>query len=119
MHKTDPTLPPDNQDERIVVTIELGDVKIWLQDSLEEAKKLVRVWTVEAIDATQLRAECAELGLTERSSSAELSCSWVSDLWQAVRKALSPSVRGTALRGALRTSAFRPKRPATATYANG
>lgn len=42
MHKPDPKLPPDKQDKRSVVPIELGDVHTWLAGTLEEAAQLVR-----------------------------------------------------------------------------
>ena len=51
MHKPDPKLPPDQQDKRSVVAIELRDVDIWLRGSTAEAIELVRVPPVEAFDA--------------------------------------------------------------------
>jgi putative SOS response-associated peptidase YedK len=51
MHKPDPKLPPDQQDKRSVVAIELRDVEIWLRGSIEEAKELVRVPPIAAVDA--------------------------------------------------------------------
>lgn len=42
MHKPDPKLPPDQQDKRSVVPIELEDVHTWLAGTVEEAAQLVR-----------------------------------------------------------------------------
>jgi putative SOS response-associated peptidase YedK len=50
MHKPDPQLPPDKQDKRSVVPIELSDVEQWLRGTIEEAADLVRVAPVEAFD---------------------------------------------------------------------
>ncbi len=54
MHKPDPKLPPDQQDKRSVVPIDLADVDAWLCGSNEEAASLVRVPPVEVFDATPL-----------------------------------------------------------------
>jgi putative SOS response-associated peptidase YedK len=51
MHKPDPKLPPDQQDKRSVVAIELRDVDTWLHGAVAEAMELVRVPPVEAFDA--------------------------------------------------------------------
>jgi putative SOS response-associated peptidase YedK len=51
MHKPDPTLPPDRQDKRSVIAIELADVDTWLVGSTEDAKLLVRAPSVELFDA--------------------------------------------------------------------
>lgn len=51
MHRPDPKLPPDRQDKRSVVAIELGDVDVWLHGSIDDAKELLRVPPVEAIEA--------------------------------------------------------------------
>jgi putative SOS response-associated peptidase YedK len=51
MHKPDPKLPPDQQDKRSVVPIELADVEQWLRGSSEEATNLVRVAPVEVFHA--------------------------------------------------------------------
>jgi putative SOS response-associated peptidase YedK len=50
-HKPGPTLPPDQQDKRSVVAIELRDVKSWLRGLIDEAQELVRVPPVEAFEA--------------------------------------------------------------------
>ena len=51
MHKPDPTLPPDQQDKRSVVAIEVTDVETWLFGSLEAAAELMRAPSLEVIDA--------------------------------------------------------------------
>jgi putative SOS response-associated peptidase YedK len=51
MHKPDPTLPPDGQDKRSVVSIELTDVDQWLHGSIGEIAGLVRAPAVDVIDA--------------------------------------------------------------------
>lgn len=51
MHKPDLTLPPDHQDKRSVVAIELKDVDTWLHGSVSEAIELIRAPTVEVIEA--------------------------------------------------------------------
>ncbi len=51
MHKPDPKLPPDQQDKRSVVPIDLSDVDAWLCGSNEEAASLVRVPPLEVFDA--------------------------------------------------------------------
>lgn len=43
MRRPDPKLPADRQDKRSVVAIELGDADAWLQGSIDDAAKLVRV----------------------------------------------------------------------------
>jgi putative SOS response-associated peptidase YedK len=47
MHKPDPKLPPDRQDKRSVVAIEIADVEQWLQGSNPDAASLVRLTPVE------------------------------------------------------------------------
>jgi putative SOS response-associated peptidase YedK len=51
MHRPDPKLPPDQQDKRSVIPIELADVDTWLRGSIAEATELARVPPVEAFDA--------------------------------------------------------------------
>lgn len=51
MHKPDPKLPPDQQDKRSVIPIELGDVDQWLAGTVEEASKLLKLAPVEVFDA--------------------------------------------------------------------
>lgn len=50
MHRPDPKLPPDQQDKRSVVAIEFGDVDTWLQGSIDDATKLMRVPSVDLIE---------------------------------------------------------------------
>jgi putative SOS response-associated peptidase YedK len=57
MHKPDPKLPPDQQDKRSVVAIELRDVDIWLRGSIAEALELVHVPPVESIAAGPIGKE--------------------------------------------------------------
>ncbi len=54
MHKPDPKVPPDQQDKRSVVAIELRDVDTWLRGSIDEAFELVRVPHVEVFEAGQI-----------------------------------------------------------------
>lgn len=51
MHKPDPRLPPDSQDKRSVIPIELDDVDQWLAGTLAEAQALLRLPESEAFDA--------------------------------------------------------------------
>ncbi|MBI4756810.1 MAG: SOS response-associated peptidase family protein [Betaproteobacteria bacterium] len=51
MHKPDPKLPPDRQDKRGVIPIELTDVDAWLHGSTEDVQALIRVPPAEAFDA--------------------------------------------------------------------
>ena len=51
MHKPDPRLPPDRQDKRSVIPIEVGDVDQWLAGTLAEAQELLRLAESEAFDA--------------------------------------------------------------------
>lgn len=51
MHKHDPKLPPDQQDKRSVVPIELADVDQWLYGTQAEAVQLLRVPAVEVFEA--------------------------------------------------------------------
>lgn len=50
MHKSDPKLPPDRQDKRSVVAIELGDLEQWLQGSAKAAAELLTAPAVDLID---------------------------------------------------------------------
>jgi len=51
MHKPDPKLPPDRQDKRSVIPIELADVDAWLHGSTEDIRALIRVPPATAFDA--------------------------------------------------------------------
>jgi putative SOS response-associated peptidase YedK len=51
MHRPDPKRPPEMQDKRSVVPIELGDVDSWLFGTVEQAQLLVKVPPVELLDA--------------------------------------------------------------------
>ncbi len=54
MHKPDPKLAANQQDKRSVVAIELADVDAWLSGSVDEARKLIRVPSVDVFDASPL-----------------------------------------------------------------
>lgn len=51
MHRRDPKRPPDRQDKRSVIPIELEDVDTWLAGTPAEASKLLRLAPVEVYDA--------------------------------------------------------------------
>lgn len=51
MHRPDPKLPPDQQDKRSVIAIEFGDADAWLHGSIDEAKELMCVPSVDLIEA--------------------------------------------------------------------
>jgi len=51
MHKPDPKLPPDQQDKRSVVPVELEDVDQWLFGTPRDASALVRLSPPELFDA--------------------------------------------------------------------
>lgn len=55
MHKPDPKLPPEGQDKRSVVAIELADTMLWLQGSPDEASGLVRPPGMDVIAAAAMR----------------------------------------------------------------
>jgi putative SOS response-associated peptidase YedK len=42
MHKPDPKLPPDGQDKRSVVAIDLDDTDAWLRGSIEDSRLLLK-----------------------------------------------------------------------------
>ena len=50
MHKPDPKLPPDQQDKRSVVAIEVDDVERWLQGSVDDVAELLAPPAVELIE---------------------------------------------------------------------
>ena len=50
MHKPDPKLPPDRQDKRSVVAIEVANICIWLEGTKEEASRLVAPPLVAVVD---------------------------------------------------------------------
>jgi len=55
MHKPDPKLPPDQQDKRSVVSIELADTDAWLGGNMEEAEALLQAPPMAKIDAGPIR----------------------------------------------------------------
>ena len=50
-HKPEPDLPPDKQDKRSVVPLEVTEFRTWLSGAIEEAAALVRLRLVELYDA--------------------------------------------------------------------
>jgi putative SOS response-associated peptidase YedK len=50
MHRPDPKRPPDMQDKRSVVPIDLEDVDQWLFGTAEQARELVQLAPVEVFD---------------------------------------------------------------------
>lgn len=51
MHRPDPKRPPEMQDKRSVVPIELEDVDAWLYGPVDQAQSLIRLQPVETFDA--------------------------------------------------------------------
>ena len=51
MHRPNPKRPPDMQDKRSVVPIELADVDTWLSAPMEQVRALVRLAPADAFDA--------------------------------------------------------------------
>ena len=51
IHKPEPDLPPDKQDKRTVVPLEVTEFRTWLSGAIEEAAALVRLRLVELYDA--------------------------------------------------------------------
>jgi putative SOS response-associated peptidase YedK len=56
MHKPDPTLPPDKQDKRSVIPLEVHEFDRWLAGTVEEAKQLLKLAPVELFDARPIPA---------------------------------------------------------------
>ena len=56
MHRPDPKRPPNMQDKRSVVPIEMTDVNLWLTAPIEQASALVRLAPVELFDAAPAKA---------------------------------------------------------------
>ena len=62
MHKperdpaTKEVLPPEKQDKRSVIPIELGDVDQWLAGTVEEAQELLKLTPVDVFDAGPITA---------------------------------------------------------------
>jgi putative SOS response-associated peptidase YedK len=51
MHRPDPKRPPELQDKRSVIPIELEDVDLWLSAPVAEAAQLIRLTPPEEFDA--------------------------------------------------------------------
>jgi putative SOS response-associated peptidase YedK len=56
MHKPEPDLPPEAQDKRSVIPIEFGDVEQWLHGSLDDARSLLKLASVDVFDAGPVSA---------------------------------------------------------------
>lgn len=54
MHKPDPKLAPDQQDKRSVIPVASSDIDLWLNGSLEEAARLLKLSPVQDFDAKAL-----------------------------------------------------------------
>lgn len=54
MHKPDPNSPPDAQDKRSVVPIDLLDIDLWLSGSTEESSNLIKLPTDNYFSAKPL-----------------------------------------------------------------
>jgi len=50
-HKYEPDLPPDRQDKRTVVPLDVADLRTWLIGTVEEAKALIRLKPADVYDA--------------------------------------------------------------------
>ena len=51
MHKPDPKLPPDQQNKRSVIPIELQDVDQWLAETINEDQELLKLALAEVFSA--------------------------------------------------------------------
>ena len=51
MHKPDPQLPPDQQDKRSVIPIEMADIDRWLAGTIQEASALLQLAPVDIFNA--------------------------------------------------------------------
>jgi putative SOS response-associated peptidase YedK len=65
MHKPDPKLPPDKQDKRSVIPLEVHEFDLWLAGTVEEAKTLLKLPPVQLFDARPALASAQELGKPE------------------------------------------------------
>ena len=54
MHKPDPKAPPDRQDKRSVIPLEAADFDQWLEGTVDQASKLMKLAPVEVFDAGPL-----------------------------------------------------------------
>jgi len=59
MHKPDPKLPPDQQDKRSVIPLEVHDFDRWLTCTVEEARTMLKLPSIELFDARELMAGTA------------------------------------------------------------
>ena len=61
MHKPDPKAPADKQDKRSVIPLEAADFDRWLQGTVDEARKLMKLAPVEVFEAGPLDPRRASL----------------------------------------------------------
>lgn len=54
MHKPDPKLPPDQQDKRSVIPIEMENLEQWLAGTVNDAQALLKLAPAEVFDAESL-----------------------------------------------------------------
>jgi len=57
MHKPAPKLPPHDQDKRSVIPLEERDFDQWLEGTVEQAKALMRVPSLEIFEAGPIEAD--------------------------------------------------------------
>ena len=50
-HKPEPDLPPNAQDKRTVIPLEIDDLRTWLTGSIQEASALIRLPALELFAA--------------------------------------------------------------------
>ena len=51
MHKPDPKVPPDKQDKRSVIPLEAADFDQWIEGTVDQAKKLMKLAPMEVFSA--------------------------------------------------------------------
>jgi len=61
MHKPDPKLPPHDQDKRSVIPLEEGDFDQWLEGTVEQARALMRVPSLDIFAAGPIQPDQQEL----------------------------------------------------------
>jgi len=66
MHKPDPKVAPDKQDKRSVIPLEAYEVDPWLDGTVDEARKLLKLAPVETFDAQPVLPEGTEPGALGR-----------------------------------------------------
>lgn len=61
MHKPDAKAPPDKQDKRSVIPLEAVDFDRWLEGTVDQAKKLMKLTPVEVFDGRPMPLEQGSL----------------------------------------------------------